>query len=132
MSNPYNEEGLAARAREYIYTQKIHGVSGRLSEYICADAVTLRTEFDHMMGGLVARLYAAVYGRKVDHQVIVSYPADWWQAFRERWFPRIWLQAYPVIYKNVVVSADEFLPFVPPIPNQTHIIRRVYVEDEKS
>ena len=132
MNNPYNEEHLAAHAREYIYSQKIHGVSGRLPDHICADAVTLRTEFDNMMGGLVVRLYAAVYGRKSDHQVMVSYPMDWWQAFRERWFPKIWLQAYPVIYKDVVVSADEFLPFVPPIPNHTHIIRRVYVEDEKS
>jgi len=83
------------------------------------------------MGGLVVRLHAAVYGRKSDHVVVVKQPADWWQAFRERWFPKIWLQAYPVHYRETRVYADEFLPFVPPIPNQTHVIRRVYVEDEK-
>lgn len=131
MNVPYTEENLSAIAREYVYNQKIHGVSGRLSDFICSDALTLRTEFDHMMGGLVVRLHAAVYGRKSDHQVMVSYPADWWQAFRERWLPKIWLQACPVLYKTVVVSADEFLPFVPPVPHTTHLIRRVYVEDEK-
>lgn len=28
----------------------------------------------------------------------VEWPANWWQHFRERWFPRRWLRRWPVRY----------------------------------
>lgn len=36
------------------------------------------------------------------------YPRDWWQAFRERWFPRWWLRRWPVAY--TVVDVDAIYP----------------------
>ncbi len=35
------------------------------------------------------------------------WPADWWQAFRERWFPAWWLRRWPVRYKSVSIKEKE-------------------------
>jgi len=35
----------------------------------------------------------------------VKWPADWLQAFKERWFPKFFLRKFPVNYKTVDVKA---------------------------
>lgn len=30
-----------------------------------------------------------------------EYPKDWWQAFRNRWFPNWWLKKHPVEYRKI-------------------------------
>lgn len=39
-------------------------------------------------------------------QKTISYPANWWQAIRERWAPTWWLARHPVEWKNVVYWED--------------------------
>ena len=41
----------------------------------------------------------------------LKYPADWWQAVRERFAPRWWLKRHPVHY--FTRTAYEMLPAVP-------------------
>lgn len=33
-----------------------------------------------------------------------KYPRDWWQAFRERWFPQWWLNRHPVMYREIYIN----------------------------
>ena len=40
----------------------------------------------------------------------VTYPADWWQAFKERWFPKPLLAFWPVRYTTVIMNADVVYP----------------------
>lgn len=54
--------------------------------------------------GIVFGLEVAVPGRKVtEHEATDRFefraPADWWQALRERWFPKWWLKKWPVKYR---------------------------------
>jgi hypothetical protein len=39
------------------------------------------------------------------------YPADWWQAFRERWFPKRWLKKHPI--KHLEISVRDVYPNYP-------------------
>jgi hypothetical protein len=39
------------------------------------------------------------------------YPRDWWEAFKERWFPRFLLRRYPVQY----VVIDIYQPIYGPV-----------------
>lgn len=126
--NYIKEDNVETAMREYVFTQKVHGTQYALAGWICRDAIRCRAEFDRCMDAMVMRLYASIYGRKCDHQVVVKSPADWWQAFRERWFPRIWLQTYPLRYKETVVCAEEFLPYRTPT-SDTNIISRVYIHE---
>jgi hypothetical protein len=40
----------------------------------------------------------------------VKYPRDWWQAFKERWFPKWLLEKYPVDYHIVVLDVTAIYP----------------------
>lgn len=52
---------------------------------------------------LVLRITTAVIAKeRVEEEVCtrkVACPANWWQHFRERWFPKWWLARWPVRYK---------------------------------
>ena len=53
--------------------------------------------------------------------VEVKYPADWWQAFKERWFPK-WLQKYyPINEKIEIIEVMAYYPKLP-IPGQDPLI----------
>jgi hypothetical protein len=49
---------------------------------------------------LILRLRALLQRARVEHRVDIDLraPADWYQAFRERWAPSWWLAWYPVRY----------------------------------
>lgn len=49
-----------------------------------------------------------VLARKAQHTI--SYPADWWQAVKERWFPAWALRRWPV--QRVTLRAQEILPAI--------------------
>ena len=36
----------------------------------------------------------------------VIYPRDWWQAFRQRWAPKWWLDRYPVQMTTVTIATQ--------------------------
>lgn len=54
-----------------------------------------RVVLPHDFAGMVMQIKSMVAGERV-HEI--RYPLDWWQAFRERWFPKFWLKWYPVKY----------------------------------
>ena len=35
-------------------------------------------------------------------------PVNWWEAFRERWFPNWWIKRHPIVYD--VFTAEAFFP----------------------
>jgi hypothetical protein len=51
----------------------------------------------------------------------VSYPSDWWQAFRERWLPHFWLRKFPVLYTSYSVSLTEVFPDISLASGQQYI-----------
>ena len=54
----------------------------------------------------------------------VSYPADWLQAFKERWFPKWALAKWPVVYKTHKFSFSLTYPgFMPAMPEREHRLR---------
>jgi hypothetical protein len=53
---------------------------------------------------LVFHLKAAALGKNIENvDIEEKWPQDWWQAFRERWFPAWWLNRWPVKYKRISV-----------------------------
>jgi hypothetical protein len=42
----------------------------------------------------------------------VSYPADWWQAFKEQYFPEWLLRHFPVKMESVIISIAAIYPTV--------------------
>ena len=57
----------------------------------------------------VVRIKQEVLGRELE-QVEHTYPADWWQACKERWFPAWVLRRWPVRWARVRLTAKELYP----------------------
>jgi len=63
-----------------------------------------------------------LWGEEVAHEE-VSYPKDWWQAFRERWIPKWILGRFPVEYRTVVMDAKLIYPKLrPSLPKEPHFL----------
>ena len=41
-------------------------------------------------------------------EITVRHPADWWQSFKEHWFPGWILKLYPVHYHTIHIQASAF------------------------
>jgi len=55
--------------------------------------------------GIAAKLYSSLLDT-----ASVSYPADWWQAVKERWFPKWAISRWPVRYTTKTFEAKQYLP----------------------
>jgi hypothetical protein len=61
------------------------------------------------------RVRSFVYGTDKEEEK-VTYPKDWWQAFKERWFSRWMLKRWPVRYITVKMSKYAVYPTLPVQP----------------
>lgn len=51
----------------------------------------------------------AYVAKRLLERVIVEWPSDWWEAFKERWFPTWALRMWPVKYETRAIEAYEYL-----------------------
>jgi len=51
---------------------------------------------------MLIRVRCRVYGEDLEP---IRYPADWWQALKDRWFPAWLRRRYPVVYTAIDVAA---------------------------
>ena len=65
----------------------------------------LEARFDLEIQDLLIQLRAFFAGVPKDRiEVHKKWPRNWWQAFRERWFPRRWLRRWPVQYEHLDID----------------------------
>ena len=57
--------------------------------------VELKTFLPQDMNVIVTQLLLHVAGEQIK---IIKYPADWWQSFKERWYPNWAKKRWPVCY----------------------------------
>lgn len=65
----------------------------------------LRPEFR----GMTATIRQDILCHKLE-TVKVKYPRDWWQSFKERWFPEWMLEKCPIEYERKKLEARVLLP----------------------
>ncbi|WP_230677522.1 hypothetical protein, partial [Streptococcus pneumoniae] len=53
--------------------------------------------------------------------VTVTYPSDWWQAFKERWFPMWARKKWPVKYTEEKMQANAYHPDLAIPDHQTFV-----------
>ena len=117
---PDSPEPLEILAEKARYT-----AMGWLTEEALEDAVDFRALVDTAMGGLRVELRSFVLAVPKERiKVNERYPRDWWQAFRERWFPQWWLRRWPVDYREIDVDVPKFgavCPHSAAVPFEEHM-----------
>jgi hypothetical protein len=72
--------------------------------------------FDETAKSMVLNLRAIILGRELGE---VRLPANWWEAFKERFFPEFLRKYFPVKYR--VITYKSLYPYLR-LPNQKHSI----------
>ncbi len=76
---------------------------------IDADNCTLTQAYLESVHSMLLRLDSYVLAMpKQMISIHRKWPKDWWQAFRERWFPHWWLRRWPVQYEELNVEERRF------------------------
>ena len=73
-----------------------------LSPLITRNEVYADDILSYEMPRVIWELECTVFGEVLEEG---KWPVNWWQAFRERWFPEFWLSRYPVQYDHVSAAA---------------------------
>jgi len=83
---------------------------------------------DSLLHGFRIHVRGFVYGKQVQRHEY-QWPADWWQAFKERWFPTWARQRWPIRYEKRVIDVMEIYPtFKPALPPDMYECRLVVAE----
>lgn len=69
----------------------------------------VREYMDNTFNVMVYELDGVIAGR-VNQEVEVKYPKNWWQAVKERFFPKVLIKRYPVEYQVYKLTATECYP----------------------
>ena len=88
-------------------------MSNEYSDYVPYKSVTLEklkfglelrvsqnVDTDYLTEMIRIRAEGYVWSQDAGKVVKFKYPADWWQAFKERWFSKWLLSRYPVVYTH--------------------------------
>jgi hypothetical protein len=76
---------------------------------------------DERLRGFVTQLETYIVGMPSERVVVHrQWPTDWWQAFRERWFPQWWLKRHPVKYERIDVDKQLYAAVCPHVEVQDH------------
>ena len=113
---------------EFALTKIRFFVNQKVSRHLI-DSVTI-DEYSKIVGGdLVYRLEGHVYGEQ--REQVVVYPSSWWQAFKERWFPRFLASKFPVKYTKVDVHFDVVFPDYDPPEQLGQLVVNSYVKENR-
>ncbi len=109
--------------REYILKKIRMGVSKHVSKEFLKN-MSFEIRKNKPFDGFLTELRFFLWGRKEKTEVVehFSYPSDWWQAFKERWFPEFLREKFPVEYKYIdkTVHVYKVCPHLNIHPQQDH------------
>ena len=86
----------------------------------CSNNIKCNVYFDNRLRQMFLSLIHYIAGEtleKVEH----NYPKDWWEAFKERWFPKWLIRHYPIQRTYVTMDAKAVYPKVT-FKNNAHTI----------
>jgi len=97
------------------------GIARAISDTVLLDADVEQVR-DYICNDIHYRVQGFIWGQRQPDRII-SYPASWWEAFKERWFPLALLRRFPVEYIEYTISATVLYPeYHVAIPGQKNSI----------
>lgn len=88
--------------------------------------------FKNILDKNILILKGFVLGEQLEH-VVIKYPINWIQAFKERWFPMWLLRKFPVKYKVYDVDFRVTYPkYNVALPNENKVYKLIMNEYEET
>lgn len=92
--------------RTYELERLKYGIVKKVPEALIT-SIRVEEHLDFMSNEIAITLQGFIWG---NHIQSIQYPRDWWQAFKERWYPKWLLAKYPVRYKVFEVDVKALYP----------------------
>jgi hypothetical protein len=88
--------------------------------------------FDYLMRCIVGDIQGYVWGEPAFHKVI-KYPKDWFEFFKQRWFPKWLLKKYPIKYRYHTLDIKTIYPKIKiSVPKEKYNLVINYLEEVDS
>ena len=99
-----------------------------LREIISPELLGTKLEVEQYARHILVKLEGYLWHETLD-EWSVKYPADWWQAFKERWFSPWALNHWPVQYKSKKVVLRALYPdYKVAMPHETYRLQLTELE----
>lgn len=86
---------------------------------------TMVSVFNPLANQMAMSYKVSLWQQELDRQRI-KHPKDWWQYFKERWFPKLALKIWPVEYETFDWVLNAMYPFKKlAFPKEHYILREV-------
>ena len=120
---------MNAQTKEIILERLTFGLAHRLSSNIM-DNMEVNCYLDRFADHIVFQIKNYFWGEK-SPELIIEYPLNWWQAFKQRWFPQWALKRWPVILKVHHLNVLTIYPDLKiSLPKEQHIFKIMNWEDK--
>lgn len=95
------------------------------SELLALPDKRLSTYIDHAIDATVLQISVGLHGM-VKERVVVKekWPETWWEAVKDRWFPKWAKTRWPVAYRTIDIDQKIYGPLCPHLfsePHKTHL-----------
>lgn len=109
----------------YLDAVKFVNSGAILNPHIAEDSIDVRLRMEHQIRAMMIDFVTFRHG-VLDKKISVhrKWPANWWEAVKERWAPRWCKRRWPVQYERVDVEENAFksvCPHVPAAPKGAHL-----------
>lgn len=102
-------------------------IQERLSETTLSNVdVKFGSSADKIGDGVLMQVQGFLLGETPEPKHI-RHPEDWWQAFKERWFPKWALKRWPVIMSVHEISFKVFYPDFKPKWSEQRAVERIQI-----
>ncbi len=98
------------------------GINERLLNSTKGMNLSMDKHLDHILNSMIYTLNGFIWGEKLEPKKI-QYPRDWFQAFKERWYPKRLLRRWPVLLTTHLITAYALYPdFRRAMPNERSVM----------
>jgi hypothetical protein len=99
------------------------------SKYFLDSSVDVHENY--MLDSFEFQVKGYLFGER-QPDINIEYPRDWWQSFKDRWFPNRLLAKYPVIKKYHTLKRSIVYPYIKvSLPGNYHTLVCDYISGVK-
>lgn len=86
---------------------------------------------NYELENVVVRVTRKIATWRANETLVIQYPANWWQSFKQRFFPQWALKRWPVLLTTHTYRAVAYLPTIPvPNPRDRELAMYGWIKDQ--
>jgi hypothetical protein len=94
-------------------------VTQGINPEVFANPVKTYAEYSPYTRSMVLSLHTTILANPIK-EILESYPSDWWEHFKQRWFPSWLIRRFPVREEVIWIKVADLYPSIAIPPHQSY------------